>query len=444
MPMNVLSGGNPMTEKEISALGPTFSSYLGQFRGCFARSESAGHFDTYCRGLLSDLPRKSVEPIALKAGTTVRTLQEFLANSRWNHAEARHLLQQHLAGIVNNLPADELGTIGVVDETSCQKWGDQTPGVQRQYLGCVGKIDNGIVTVHIGVAHGNFQALLDADLYLPESWAADRQRCRDADIPDSVGYRSKWQLALDQYIRLHESGIHFDWMVFDEYYGSKVPFLWTLGLLEQKFVAEVPVNFTVRSSARSKSCRADHSQPANATTSWQRFRLARKTVADQFWRATSKRVWVADGWHLLITAESEKTGEVKFFVSNVVNETLEQLLRVAFRRATIEHAFRLAKQEAGLMHFEGRSYTGLMRHLILALIVLGFVAVHTQRLRGKKSRGDGRASVSGFEPTLRDIIPPSARCFGTASYQRSNPVSPGQEQASHDFTQETAALELET
>jgi SRSO17 transposase len=255
---------------------------------------------------------------------------------------------------------------------------------------------------------------------------------------------TKWKLALDQYIRLHESGIRFDWMVFDEYYGSKVPFLWTLGLLDQKFVAEVPVNFMVRSSARGQACRADHSQPATGTPRWQRFRLARKTVADQFWRAKAQCVWVADGWHQLITAVSEKTGEVKFFVSNVVTEPLEQLLRVAFRRATIEHTFRLAKQEAGLMHFEGRSYTGLMRHLILALIVLGFVAVHTQRLRGKKSRRDGRAGLSGFEPTLCDAISPSAGSARASSYQRSNPVSPSPQQTSGDFTQETAALEVKT
>src|ERR1700722_6200440 len=210
MSMNLLSGGNPMTQEEISGLGPSLSCFLRLFRGCFVRQPTATHFDTYCRGLLSDLPRKSVEPIALEAGTAVRTLQEFLVTSRWDHEQARSLLQRHLATVIADLPADELGTVGVIDETSCQKWGDQTPGVQRQYLGCVGKIDNGIVTVHIGAAKGTFQALLDADLYLPESWAEDRERCRNADIPDTVNCRSKWQLALDQYIRLHDNGVRFD------------------------------------------------------------------------------------------------------------------------------------------------------------------------------------------------------------------------------------------
>lgn len=219
--------------------------------------------------------------------------------------------------------------------------------------------------------------------YLPQSWADDRSRCRNADIPDTLLYRAKWKLALDQYIRLHDRGVRFDWLVFDEGYGSKVPFLWVLGGLGQKFVGEVPVNFMVRSTASSDPGRADDYQPASQSKSWTRFRLVRKTVADQVWRARSTRVWVAKGWHVLITAINEKTGEVKYFVSNAVDEPLERVMRMAFRRATIEHAFRLAKQEAGLMHYEGRHYTSLIRHLILALIVLGFVAEHTERLRGE-------------------------------------------------------------
>src|SRR5882757_5481648 len=196
-----------MTEQEITALGPAFAVYLRRFRDSFGQDRTAAHFDTYCRGLLSDLPRKRVEPIALEAGTAVRTLQA------------------HLGSVVADLPADAVGTVGVVDETSCRKWGDHTPGVQRQYLGCVGKIDNGIVTVHIGVAKGTFQALLDADLFLPKAWAADRDRCQGAGIPEDVGHQTKWRLAVDQWLRATGNGVSFDWLTFDEGYGAAVPFL---------------------------------------------------------------------------------------------------------------------------------------------------------------------------------------------------------------------------
>ena len=132
-----------MTEQEITALGPAFAAYLRRFRDSFGQDRTAAHFVTYCRGLLSDLPRKSVEPIALAAGTAVRTLQEFLVTARWDHDRARDTLHRHLAGVVAGLPADPLGTVGVIDETSSRKWGSHTPGVQRQYLGCVGKMTTG-------------------------------------------------------------------------------------------------------------------------------------------------------------------------------------------------------------------------------------------------------------------------------------------------------------
>ncbi len=412
-----------MTQQEIAGLGTAFAAELKRYRSCFLQQRTADHFDTYCRGLLSDLPRKTVEPIALEAGTAVRTLQEFLATSKWDHEQARRLLHQRVGEALRQQPDDPLGTVGVIDETSCVKKGEETPGVQRQYLGCVGKTENGIVTVHIGVANGRFQALLEADLYLPQSWADDCNRCRKAGIPDEVGYRAKWRIALDQWIRLSDNGVSFDWLTFDEYSGSKVPFLWVLGLVGQKFVAEVPKNFTVRRRAGGKADRADAHQPGTTTAEWSRFRLARKTLAAQVWRAKSTRVWVAEGWHLLVTAVSEATGEVKYFVSNAVEEPLERILQVAFRRATIEHAFRLAKQEAGLTHFEGRDYTGLMRHMILSLVVLGFVSVQTERLRGEKFRGDDGAGVPGVECAMSDVVSPPPGRSGVETHERGDRVS---------------------
>ncbi len=427
-----------MTDQEIAELGPAFARHLERFRGCFLQKRTAAHFGTFCRGLLSDLPRKSVEPIALEAGTAVRTLQEFLTTAQWDHDQARDRLQRRVAEVLAELPADDRGTVGVIDETSSQKWGDQTPGVQRQYLGCVGKIDNGIVTVHVGVAKGTFQALLDADLYLPESWAADRERCRDAGIPDDVAYRAKWRIALDQWFRLRENGVAFDWLTFDEGYGSKTPFLWVLGRMGQKFVAEVPVSFSVRRSARGRSGRAEEFQPARPTGGWKRFRIARKTQASAVWRAKAVRVWAARGWHLLVTAIHESTGEVKYFVTNAVEEPLARILRVAFRRATVEQAFRLAKQEAGLMHFEGRQYVGLMRHLVMALVVLGFVAEQTERLRGEKPGGDGGAGVPGVEPAVRRDVGSPSRGPGATPLGRGDSLSSATQRPSHSVPQETA------
>ena len=428
-----------MTEQEIVGLGPAFADYLGRFRSCFLQKRTAAHFDTYCRGLLSDLPRKSVEPIALEAGAAVRTLQEFLVTAQWDQEAARTKLQRDLVAAVAALPDDSVGSVGVIDETSCQKWGDHTPGVQRQYLGCVGKVDNGIVTVHVGVAKGNFQALMDADLYLPKSWDADRDRCREAGIPDEVLLHRRKSIAPDPIGYLADNGMLFDWLVFDEGYGAAVPFLQILGLVNQKFVAEVPVNFAVRSRPGSKSQRADERLTAADARRGRPHRLAHRTVHDSVWRVCSATVWVANRSHTLIVAINEATAEVKYFLTNAIGATLAQVLTVAFRRWTVELTFRLAKQEAGLLHYEGRDYTGLMRHLIMALIVLGFVAEQTQRLRGEKSTGNGRASVSSIEPTLRDRFSSAAGNSGITPHEPDPQIPPTPQRPGHEVPQNTAA-----
>ncbi len=428
-----------MTDQEIAGLGSAFAGYLGRYRDCFLQKRIATHFDNYCRGLLSDLPRKSVEPIALACGTAVRTLQEFLVTADWGHETARETFQRRVAEVLDALPEDALGTVGVIDETSCAKKGDRTPGVRRQYLGCLGKIDNGIVTVHVGVARGTFQALLDADLFLPEVWDQDRPRCREAGIPDEVRYRPKWQIAYDQLVRLDERGVRFDWLVFDEGYGSKVPFLSALSRVGQNFVGEVPVSFSVRTSGRTESRRADAVLSADDAKRGRPFRVSRRTVAAARWRATSVPVGVGGCAWTLIAAINEATAEVKYFVTNATSEPLSRVLAVAFRRATIEHSFRVAKSEAGLAHYEGRQWVGLVRHLVLSLVVLGFVSIHTDRLRGEKPAGDDGAGVPGVEHAMCDDVPAATWGRGTTARRERDPLPPKAEPTGHEVAQETAA-----
>jgi SRSO17 transposase len=428
-----------MTDQDIARLGPAFASFLCHFRPCFLQQRTTAHFDNYCRGLLSDLPRKSVEPIALACGTAVRTLQEFLTTAAWDHHQARDRLQRRLADYLGSVPADPLGTVGVIDETSCLKQGDQTPGVQRQYLGCAGKIANGIVTVHIGVARGRFQALLDADLYLPRSWDRDRQRCREAGIPDDVRYQAKWRVALDQLLRLHANGVRFDWLTFDEGYGGKVPFLTVLTLAGQRFVAEVPVSFSVHTEGASGGRRADAVLTAEDARRGRCYRIRRQTRPDARWRAASRLVQVRGHSYALVVAVNEATAELKYFVTNATGEPLARVLAVAFRRATVEHSFRVAKSEAGLTHYEGRQYVGLLRHLILALIVMAFVSIHTDRLRGEKPAGDDGASVPGAERTVRDALSPPSGHDRVRSRRRGDSVSPTPQRTGNSVPQEAAA-----
>jgi SRSO17 transposase len=359
------------------------------------------------------LPRKSVEPIALQAGTPVRTLQEFLKDHDWEAAAVRDLRQREVAQQLSTRPDDGLGVVGLIDETSTVKQGTKTPGVQRQYLGCVGKVDNGIVTVHLGVCKGRYKTLLDGDLYLPNSWSDERPRCRAAGIPDDLVYRPKWQIALEQLDRATAQGVNLDWLTFDEEYGKRPGFVAGLDQRQRRFVGEVPRSFSCLAAIRSGR-RPDEQTKGRAAEEvvkvssafrrqpWQVLRLSRETLSDQVWRVKAARVWLssADGWsagtYWLLWASNDATGEEKFFLSNAAAETpVALLVRVAFRRACVEYCFRVCQSELGFTHFEGRNYQALQRHLSLCLLALGFVADHTERLRGGKPRVDGGASVSG-------------------------------------------------
>jgi SRSO17 transposase len=223
-----------MDAQQIRGLQPMLASFLKRFDDCFARKDTRAHLSVYVNGQLSDLPRKSVEPIALASDVPVRTLQEFLSQHRWQEDLARDRLLEIVAA-----EHAHPHSVGIIDETSFVKQGDKTPGVQRQYLGTVGKRENGIVTVHLAYAADDFHCLLDGELFLPESWACDPARCREAKIPEGMTYRPKTEIALELVDRARAKGIHFAWLTFDEWYGGKPAFLQALDQRRQPFVAEV-------------------------------------------------------------------------------------------------------------------------------------------------------------------------------------------------------------
>jgi SRSO17 transposase len=438
-----------MTQDQIQSLAGEFTVFVRGAAPCLPNRKSRAHLETYARGLLSDLPRKSVEPMALAAGTAVRTLQEFLADYTWDHQRLKRIIQQRIAA--EHLPPpgpspgeDELGVIGLIDETSVAKRGDKTPGVQRQHCGSTGKIDNCIVTVHLAVRCGTLLAMLDSDLFLPEgSWHEDRGRCEQARIPDEVVYRSKWKIALEQIKGAHGAGVRFDWLTFDEGYGGKPDFLRELQALGQRYVCEVPKNAqcwsryprykspTKNYVAQNVETIARHSR-AFTGQKWKRVTLHRQTLAPQRWETKSAQVWLvaqgnADTPHLrrptdrtfwLIVARNCQTGEMKYFLSNApVKTKLMTLLKVAFSRWGVEHVFRIAKNEIGFDHYEGRTYQGLIRHMILCQWMLLFVAEQTDKLRGEKYWVDDGADGPGAERDRAVLVQPTPSRFDSAHRQ---------------------------
>jgi SRSO17 transposase len=408
-----------MDADEIRKLKPKLARYLAGFDDCFSRPETREHFSTYIEGQLSDLGEKSCEPIAVAAGIPPRNLQEFLGAYKWDEDRARDRLQELVV-------REDAGpnAVGIIDETSDVKQGDKTPGVQRQWCGTVGKKENCIVTVHLAYATGDFHCLLDGDLFLPESWSEDRDRCRAAGIPDDVVYRPKWKIALELYDRARDNGVVFDWLTFDEGYGGKPEFLREVEARRQLFVGEVPKTSTGwihapqvterpfrrgRGRGRKTPRLRSGSRPAISVENmlkyspelrdqpWLRYRVKDGEKGPMVWEVKHTMITVKDEkglpgmrLHLVVARNVMKPKEIKFFLSNAAEETpVQTLLLVAFSRWRVERCFEDQKQEVGLDQWEGRRWLGLKRHLILTSVSYLFLARVRKDLRGKKSGPHG-------------------------------------------------------
>jgi SRSO17 transposase len=414
-----------MDSNQIRQLEPKLAHFLNHFADCFSRKDTRAHLGVYVRGQLSDLPEKSVEPIALEADVAPRTLQEFLSQLKWEEDRLRDRLQR-LVAVEHQGPH----TIGLFDETGDPKKGDKTPGVQKQWCGRLGKTENCVVTVHLGLARGDFHCLLDGELFLPESWDADRDRCREAGIPDEMVYRPKWKIALELYDRAVKNGLRFDWLTFDEGYGGKPEWLRALATRQQRYVAEVPRSLSGwldpprvvtrpyhknrRGRGRKVPRLASGSRPARRVDEllndprlrdqpWQRFRVKDGEKGPMVWECKHVMLTVkgADGLpgetlHLLVARDVLDPDEVKFFVSNAPPGTgMGTLLLVAFSRWRVERCFEDQKSEIGLDQYEGRRYLGLKRHLILSAVSYLFLAQVRQELRGEKPGADGLPAPHG-------------------------------------------------
>jgi SRSO17 transposase len=418
-----------MTKEQMTALEPGLRKYLAAFRVCFRKEVTFDYLGIYTLGLLSDCPRKSVEPIALAAEVAVRTLQEFLSSFRWDHPRAEALLRRQVA--------DRPGGpgIGILDASGHAKQGDKTPGVQRQWCGETGKIDNCIVGQHLLHTDNDpanpFGCILCSDLFLPQAWADDPARRREAGIPGELTYRAKWQIAIEQVRRALGDGVPLSYLVFDEDYGS-VPGFWReLDALGQTGIGEVRANFECWATAPAcHSLQAAHAprevrnllahSPVFYRQEWTEVVIKDTTCSPQRWRYKAARVQItdtsrghnvpSDRRYWLIVAESLATGEIKYFLSNApASARILALLQVAFSRWHVEKWFERAKQETGFGAFEVRTYDGLLRHWLCSRLAMYFLAEQTQRLRGEKpvdhaGAGGAGGQHSGGE-TLADLAP---------------------------------------
>jgi SRSO17 transposase len=401
-----------MTVDEIERVGKELPGFLHRFDGCFRRPETRTHVQQYVRGQLSNLPRKSLEPIALAAGIPPRTLQQCFAHCHWDEDRMRNQLEQIVAQEHAHAQA-----IGILDETSYPKKGQKTPGVQRQHCGATGKIDNCLVSIHLSYATPEgLRVLLDSELYLPQSWENDLPRRQEAGIPDSLHHRPAWQIALDLLDRARGNGVVLPWICFDEGYGKSKQFLLELDARGLRYVGEVPVCMhgwckrpEQAQGEHSPHWRKTHSpalssvenlawhSPAFTGQPWQTYLVRDGTTGPIVWRAKAAafHLCLDDGtpshalW-LIVAQNTLEEGQIKYFLSNAPPGTPpEAVIRVGLGRYPVERCFEDEKTELGLDHFEMRLYRSLKRHWIVTSLSSLFLAKTRERLRGEKPADHG-------------------------------------------------------
>lgn len=394
-----------MTVNQILALRPALSTYLDEFADCFLTPDTRYHLQDYVSGQLSDLQRKSVQPIARLMDVPPRTLQEFLSLSDWDHDRLRDTVQE----IVTRDHA-EPQAIAIVDESGYPKKGKKTSCVQRQYCGAVGKKDNCVMGVHLCYASfdGHFRAMLDSDLYLPEQgW--NQERRQEAGIPDSLVYRPKHIIALEQLGRALGHGMRLGWVTADEWYAEKPAFVAGLEELGLRFVLEIPRNL-MGWLHEPKDPDEQRGEVQNLVRwsrpmlyqEWTTYHIKDTDAGAMVWEVRAAPFWmkregkVVGPYWLVAARDVLDRSTVKYFLANAsAGVPLEVILHVAFGRWSVERTLEDEKDELGMDHFEVRKYPSVLRHLRITQVSHLFLARQTQRLRGGKSGGDPLSDADG-------------------------------------------------
>lgn len=357
----------------------------------FARAEPRARVRAYVAGLAAGLERKNGWTLAEQAGeVSPDGMQRLLRRAEWNVDGVRDDIRDY---VVEHLGSPE-GVL-IVDETGFLKKGTRSAGVQRQYSGTAGRIENSQVGTFLAYASPRGHALIDRELYLPQSWTDDRQRCRSAGIPDEVEFATKPQQAMVMLQRAFDVGVPFAWVTGDEAYGQ-VAYLrvW----LEQQDAAHVlscKSNDTLitTNAHQSRAAQIIAELPARA---WRGYSAGPGAHGERIYdwaRVPIRIAWRAGRGHWLLARRSIATGELAYYVCYGPRETtLADLARVAGSRWHIEECFQQAKGEAGLDHYQVRDYRAWYAHITLSMLTLAWLAATRATVHDASSRGPAKGA----------------------------------------------------
>jgi SRSO17 transposase len=405
----VLLADAEVSADDVVGCRQRLQDFLQRYLPRFYRVEQHQLALVVLQGKLSNLQRKTSEPIAYQAGLHRKPVQHFVGAGRWDDEAVMAELRQHVAQEFSDRDA-----VLVLDGSAFAKSGADSCGVARQWCGRLGKIDNCQLGVFLSYVTAQGYAPLDRQLYLPREWAEDPQRRQATHVPEEVTFQESWRIGLGL---LDRSGaaVPFGWVAGDDEFGRASAFRAELRVRRLRYVLEVPANTLVRDLDEGPAPgrrvppwrRVDEWAQAQPASRWRRLVLGAGAKGPKVVRAAE--AWVQtkdeDGCvgpreRLVVIRSEAQQPQTWYTLSNAPKEIpLAQVVRAHGQRHRVEELFAEANQEVGLNHYEVRSWVGWHHHMTLSLLALWFVQVERLRLGGKNTGGDGVAGAANLHGT---------------------------------------------
>src|SRR3982751_3344709 len=392
-------------------------AWLALFLAAMAPKTRRTWAPLYLRGLLGPGERKSLQPMAVQLGLGGHDqLQHFIASPAWDDGPLWRVLAERADRLVGGPEA-----VLVIDATALPKKGTLSVGVARQDCGQLGKRANCQALVSLTLAGREVPVPVGLRLFLPEEWTRDPERCAAAGVPgDEVVARAKGEIALAELDRLLAAGLRFGLVLADAGHGASAAFRrgldkrelrWAVGIARNQKVYDADVQLAPPGGRKRRPVPDREPREAEAVLAglpWRRVTWRQGTKGPLVARFAAARIRVGDGatWannrHLpgdevWLVGEWRASGERKYYLSNLPPRTSLRALAGAVKaRWACEQAHQQLKQELGLGHFEGRSWTGLHRHALMTC--LAFAYLQHLRLAGPRSTGGNEGAAPGRRP----------------------------------------------
>jgi SRSO17 transposase len=344
-------------------------------------------------------------------------MQRLLRTSRWDAGALRDQVRSY---VVDHLGTDD-GVL-IVDETGFLKKGRASAGVQRQYTGTAGRIENSQVGVFLAYASNRGRALIDRRLYLPEkTWCQDAERRRKAGVPKDVVFDTKPSLALQMITAALDAGVSTSWVTGDEAYGQDPGLRTGLEARAVGYVLAVSCSTRIRINSGQTLIRADEVTRQLPTAAWQRQSAGSGAKGPRYYDWAWVHIGTDDRRHLLVRRNPATRELAVYLCWSPRIVALSELVRVAGTRWSIEECFQAAKGQVDLDHYQVRNWTAWHRHVSLAMLALAFLAVVVDDARPSRPADPNHPARSGDPVDL--TVPEVRRLVSALCSPRSGSLS---------------------